>query len=167
MTVDRYFGIISGTKYYHIQNYPLDKIRVIIYDNSTPEITFSTDTLSEATYTIADDENLYGIALDDTNNVLYFVIKKDSDSKYYLVSYNINDDEFTVLSEFNVALMLDRNVLGASSPFTIEKGFHLTELKIYQIPSSFQGKVRLISVGPVGASGTLKAITDHFIFIDS
>lgn len=166
MTFQGYYGIIVGTIYYHLQNFPSNKLTMMIYNQGTDTLSSSANPLNASTYTIPSDENLWGMALDNTNNIIYFVLEKVSDSKNYLVSYNISDDEFTVLSEFNVALMLNRNVLGSSPPFTIEKGFHLTENKIYQIPSTYLGNLNLISQN-IPSTDTIKAITDHFIFTSS
>lgn len=100
----------------------------------------------------------------DGSDILYFVLEDTGDSKKYLYSYIISTDTLTKGAEINISLMLNRNVHGTTLPFTLEKGFHITEDKIYQIPANYTGKVNLISV--FNFTNTIIGITDHFV-IDS
>ena len=166
MSFQGYYGIVVDTIYYHLQNFPSNKITMMIYNQGTDTLSSSANPLNASTYSNPSNESLWGMALDNTENIIYFVLEKVSDSLYYLVSYNISGDSFTVLGEFNVALMLNRNVFSSTPPFTLEKGFHLTENKVYQIPSTFTGKLNFISQN-IPSTDTIKAITDHFVFTSS
>lgn len=93
----------------------------------------------------------------DGNDLLYFVLQDTGDSKYYLHSYSISTDNHTKLGEYNIALQLERNTeLGV-----LEKGFHISEDKIYQIPSTNRGTLNYISNFNFGDD--IKAMTDNFI----
>lgn len=98
----------------------------------------------------------------DGNNILYYVLTDTDDSKDYLCSYNISGDVFTQLGEYNIVLMLDRNTNStANPPNNLEKAFHVSEDKIYQIPTNYSGNLNLISVHDFQTN--INSITDHFV----
>lgn len=170
MTDKGYFGVVSGTNHYLIMEIPTTEIRIVIFDQSDSSITYSWDFISTSDYTIADTQNLLGMSYDGSDTI-YFVVKKVSDSKYYLVSYSISADTFTINAEYNVSLMLDRNTDTSNNPpFNTEKGFHLTSLYCYQIPSSYSGNLWKISdlTNDSDFSGfTLKTITDTYLIAEN
>ncbi len=103
--------------------------------------------------------NLQGIAYDGSD-VFYFVIKKHSDSKNYLMSYSITDDSFTVLGEQNISLMLDRNTEAG----VMEKAFHITEYKVYQLHP--YALYQLYFISSVPSDAVIIIITDNFLVND-
>jgi len=102
----------------------------------------------------------------DGSDILYFVAEKTADSKIYLHSYSISDDVITTLGEYAIVLMLDRNTDStADPPNNLEKAFHLTEDKVYQIPKDKSGRLNLIST--FDFTDTIIGITDNFLIDDS
>ena len=65
---------------------------------------------------------------------------------YYYHTYSISADSYTKKGEHNIALMLNRNTNSSNNPpFNLEKAFHVSDDKIYQI-SNARGNLNLISV---------------------
>jgi len=120
-----------------------------------------------ATYSIPSDKNRRSIAYDN-DDILFYVLQKISDAKYYLQSYKISTSTNTEIAKYNIALMLDRNNSGVI-PNAYEKGFEIGGTKMYQIMPK-TGKVFLIqdiSVSPGFAEGSyIVAITDNFMFVN-
>lgn len=106
-------------------------------------------------YELPTNRSQLGLAYDDTD-FLYFTLKKISDGKYYLISYSITNDTLTELGEYNIALMLERN----TATGILEKAFHITEDKIYQLEIKQTSQLYLISTIPTDAIWI--AITDNF-----
>ena len=151
------FGVVIGTKAYFISG-PVIFCGLIIYDNSIPSLAYSSNL---GGHVIVADRNLHSIAYDG-NDLLYFISENTGDNKNYLVIYSIGEDSFVVKSEYNVALMLDRNNIGAppQSPYEFEKAFHITEPNVYQIS---KGKYHLLKIQQLTSDYTIKAITDKYL----
>jgi hypothetical protein len=79
-----------------------------------------------AAYTIPTDINLRGITHDGSDR-LYFVITKTADSKNYLWVHAITAGTNTELGEFNISLMLSRNVLDTA------RGFEVAGTRLYDV----------------------------------
>ena len=154
-----YKGIVFGDKYYNVMEdlYSTNEDLVIMnYDKSDIDIDFT-----ERLYDYIRPINLSSAGMAyDNDNLIYFIEKKVSDSKNYLVAYSISDDSFTIGGEYNVAIMLDRNTaLGV-----MEKAFHLTEYKVYQLHPNASYQLYFISNVPSDA--VLIGITDNFLMND-
>jgi len=112
-----------------------------------------------------DSESQWGISYDDIDT-LYFVLQDTGDSKNYLHTYEITDDNLTKGGEYNIALMLNRNTdQNNDQPFNLEKGFHLTDRKIYQIASSKGRLFKIADLTTELADGTIVGITDSYMFV--
>ncbi|KKM77940.1 hypothetical protein LCGC14_1364910, partial [marine sediment metagenome] len=149
---------VIGTKTYH---HDYEQNIVINYESATTTISFISSTIQDAEVPV--DKNLVALAYDG-DDILYLTAKDTNDSLNYLYSFSVTDETYTKLGAFDIALMSDDNVRGTTPPFNLEKGFHISEDKIYQIPLTYNGKLNLISV--FDFTGTIKSITDHYI-IDS
>lgn len=159
-TYDQTQTIIVGSDFYFLWKWSDENVELWKYTPATGNFVEMEDCGAN---TELPSKKQQAIAYDGSD-ILYFVLQDTIDLKYYLWSYVISLDILTKLSEFNVALMLDRNVHGTTPPFTLEKGFDITQDKIYQIPSTYSGKLNLISV--FNFINTIIAISDHFV-IDS
>ncbi len=78
-------------------------------------------------YKLPSSRTLQGVAFDGTK--LFFILEKISDGLNYLVTTIENGSEDIVRGRYDVALMLDRNIVSGG----FEKAYHLTESKIYQL----------------------------------
>jgi len=107
----------------------------------------------------------------DGSDIFYFVLQKDSDSKFYLWSYSRDAEIFAEISEFNVVLMADRNNDNSGdTPNLIEKAFELDGTKIYKLlrTRAGLGLFQDITNDPDFTAGsTIVAITDNFLFVDN
>lgn len=101
----------------------------------------------------------------DGSNILQFVLQDTGDSKFYLYTYNITGDTLTKGAEFNVALMLDRNNVGID-PNPLEKGFGITDKKVYEIKANRGGIVQLQTIS-LQQNYNIIAITDNFLMLDN
>jgi len=115
------------------------------------------------------NKSLWGIAYDGSN-LLFFVFKKTSDSKYYLMTYSISGDSTTASDyEYNVSLMLDRNSdSSGTAPFNSERGFHLTDYYVYQILRNRGGvwKIADLNHADTPPTDVIIAITDKYLIIN-
>lgn len=102
--------------------------------------------------------NLLGITYDGSN-ILNFILNLDADGKNYLYSYNISGDSQTGLGIYNISLMLDRNTASG----VLEKAFHLTEDKIYQIQ---EHTTQLYLIAVPDSDAVFVGITDNFLMND-
>jgi hypothetical protein len=117
-------------------------------------------------YGLPTSKSMRGIAYSGplTNEILHFILKKNADSKHYWCIYNIDTDTITDTSaETDVALMLDRNCEGTTHPTKIEKAFHITNYKVFELAYN-RGNLYLIDTPAV--SSAIVAITDNY-FITS
>jgi len=96
----------------------------------------------------------------DGSDVFYFVLQDTSDSKFYLWTYVISTGIATKQGEYNICLMLNRN----TAPGVMEKAFHITEPKVYQLhPYHHQ----LYFIAYLNVTGKhIIAITDNFLILD-
>ena len=160
-----YKGVVVGDKFYCVMEdlYSTNEDLVIMnYDKSDVDIDFT-----ERLYDHIRPDNLSQAGMTyDGNDKFYFVVKKVADSQNYLTVYTISTDSFDVLGKYDVALMLDRNTDStADPPNNLEKGFHISEDKIYQIPLNYSGNLNLIST--FNFSDTIIAIIDHIVVDNS
>jgi hypothetical protein len=107
-------------------------------------------------YKFKSGENQIGSAYDDSN-LIYFVGENTGDSKTYLITYSISGASMSVLGEYNISLMLDRNTASG----VMEKAFHVTEAKVYQIHTTAKHQLHLIAVP--NCTTPILAITDNFL----
>lgn len=159
-----YMGLIIGNTYHSFWGLQGDAngIYGFNYDDSITTISIESNITN---YVVETDNQFLGIAYDN-NNLLYFVAEKTADNLTYLISYSISGDSYSILGRYDIALMSERNNdSSASLPFNTEKGFHVSKDKIYQIPSSYTGRLNWIS--NYDFEDTIKAITDHFVIDDS
>ena len=101
-------------------------------------------------------KNQQGIAYDGFN-ILSFVLQDTGDSKFYLYIYEIDSDTLTKRGEYNIVLMLDRNTAAG----VLEKAFHITEPKIFQINIKQTNQLYLIAI--LKTNDPIVAITDNFV----
>ena len=99
----------------------------------------------------------------DGSNILYFVAQKNADSKYYLWTYNISDDEFTEKDEYNIALMLDRNNVG-TSPTELEKAFGISNEIVYEIKPVRGGLAQFQNMSVLLTTNII-AISDNYLMV--
>lgn len=165
------YTVIISDKAYVIYQYITGDCKIYVKDlddTTNPSLleTFTTGLI------IPYLENQRGVAVSNDNDTLYFVLKDTSDNKTYLCSYVISTDTFTKLSEYNIALMLDRNTNSSGNEaFDREKGFGLTvgtnSLMVYQIPLTYTGELwKIADLTNAGINtGTIVAVTDTYLFI--
>lgn len=88
---------------------------------------------------------------------------------YYYYTYSISKDALTQGGIYNISLMLNRNTNSSDEPefFSLEKAFHLTDRKVYQI-SRARGNLKFISSLEVARTvGTIISITDSILIVDN
>ncbi|KKK92555.1 hypothetical protein LCGC14_2701760, partial [marine sediment metagenome] len=155
-------GVVpSGDDKYYTSHYNPDvgnRFYIMSYDKSGDLVTISSDFLDG--YRNPDDQ-LKGISYDG-NNILTFIAKQVADEKNYICIYDITEDDLSVLTEHNVALMTDRNNSG-SVPNEFEKGFGLTNKIVYEIKPKRGGIIQLQNLSSQ-LSGNIIAITDTLLF---
>ena len=159
-------GVVTGTIFYDVLDIPsLGDIYAIVYDNSVPSLLFKVNQLEN--YGIPTNESQTGTSYDDSN-FIYFVAKKTADNKNYLVTYSITGDSFTVYSEYDIALMLDRNCVN-TAPNEYEKAFDVAKdannnSRIWEIKPKKEG---IIQLQTINRNSNIVAITDNYlIFAD-
>ena len=91
----------------------------------------------------------------DDSDVIYYPV--DISGTNYLYSYSFDDEIITQLGEYNIVLMLDRNTVSG----VLEKGFHLTEYKVYQLHSVLPYQLHLIA--EIDSGEAIVGITDNFL----
>ena len=162
---DMSFAVATGsTTFIHTQhNTDFDIILVYEYDTGTENLTILSINLPRPTNYTLPPRSQTALAYNDLN-IIYFVAQKDSDSKFYLWTYNISEDEFVEVGEYNVALMLDRNN-NKTSPTELEKAFGLVDKNVYELKpiggtiSKFQDMSVLLATDIIG-------ITDNYLIAD-
>jgi hypothetical protein len=149
-------GVVVGTKYWYVFVYDdagTKKARLSYFEDAT-------DTIAKFNgvdgYQLSTNFSLHGMAYDGSN-ILYINLEKVADSKNYLHSYSISGDALTSLGEHNVCLMADRNTASG----VLEKAFHLTEYKIYQLQNN---STQLNFIANPSLTGAIIAITDNYFF---
>ena len=163
--VTRYwFGVIVGTSIYLCFKNGADLVTIGMWNGSN--LNMSLDSISG--YGRPNNENLLGISYDDSN-LLFLIIKKVSDSKNYLYSYSISENTLTEYSEYNIALMLNRNGFGIN-PNDQENGFEIDGTNIYKTSQSKKGVFLIQDISlsvDFTAGSTIVAITDNYLFVDN
>lgn len=156
------YGVVANNIYYALASFNAD-LAAYKYTDATTTIA-STATLLN--YDINSAKNLLGLAYDG-NNLLYGVANYDTgDTLNYLCYYSISGDSWSVGGRYDVSLMLDRNTDStADPPNNLEKGFHISEDEVYQIPSVYKGRLNLVS--NFNFSDDIIGITDHFLMDNS
>ena len=168
------FGVLVGTVFYmmvSIEDVP-EYVSLLSYDSGTDTLALVSDGPNDYVIERTIGTRQFHAVSYDGSDILYFILTYQDDSKNYLVTYSITGDSFTVICEFNVSLMLDRNTdSSANPPFNLEKGFGAgtdNKLMVYQIPSTYLGWLwKIADLTNAGInSGEIVAITDKFIFIE-
>jgi len=155
---DAGFGVVIGTNFFFLIDSQKGGEKVGIENYESVAGTLGTAGIYGGiftAYSISSDRNLAGLAYDGTGTI-YTIIEKDADSKNYLVSFTSGGTS-TEITTYDVALQLDRNTASG----VLEKAFHITEDKIYQINTKKTTQLYLISVVPTDAVWI--AITDNFL----
>ncbi|KKL47888.1 hypothetical protein LCGC14_2331020, partial [marine sediment metagenome] len=151
------FGIVTGNNYYTYTS-GLNFIDVIEYDDTGPTLTLHSAGQSLNGYELSDDLNQRGTAYDGLNIIFLLGEFTSGDNNIYLIQYSISGVSFTPKGQFNIALMLDRNIVSGG----FEKAYHLTEDKIYQLITKQTNQLYLISnVSP--SQSNWNAITDNLL----
>ena len=102
--------------------------------------------------------NSWFIAYDGTN-LLFFIATFSGQT--FLHEFNISTATITRKGQMNISFQLDRN----TQPGDLEKAYHLTEDKIYQLSTKKTNQLYLISVIPQSQSNW-NAVTTNFLFDD-
>jgi len=153
--------VVDDNIFYYVYYSPDDSLGKVC------KYTASTTTITEFINASCDDlpsDHQRGIAYDEDDN-LYLISRYGDPAKNLLNRISITGDSTTRLSELDVALMLDRNVHGTTPPFTLEKAFHMTLDRIFQIPPNYLGYLNMIST--FDFDDTIVGITDHFVIDNS
>lgn len=103
-------------------------------------------------------ENQWGIAYDN-DDIVFFVLKDTSDSKFYFYTYVISTNTLTKGYEANINFMLDRNNSG-TLPNDQEKAFHTSSYYVYKIRPRRTGFYKL---GEVSTDAAIIAISDTYL----
>lgn len=132
---DMGFVIIVGTDIYFLWKWSTENVELWKYDASGGGGGGGFTEMKDcgANTDLPDSHNQRGISYDDSD-LLYFVLKDTSDSKTYLYTYRISTETLTKKGQYNIVLMLDRN----TAPGVLEKAFHISKNKIYQIDSNYE-----------------------------
>jgi hypothetical protein len=163
-----YTTIISNNAYL-IYQYITGDCKVYVKDLDNSNNPTLLETIS-SDYIIPYLESQRGVSVSSDNDTLYFVLKDTTDGLTYLCTYAITADTFTVLGEYNVALMLDRNTDSSNDiPFNLEKGFGVeagvNSLMAYQISRAGKSLYKIADLTTLVADGTIVAITDTYLII--
>ena len=150
--------VVVGTKAYWWKSIaPFTSARTGVYDSTIPAITFPFNVIT--THFIKTDTNFRSQSYDGSD-FLYAILEQNIDGKNYLISFSITEDAYTVGGEQNVILMLDRNTASG----VLEKAFHLTEYKIYQLHENIPHQLYLIAIPDT--DNAIIGITDNFFMND-
>lgn len=112
-----------------------------------------------ADYLIVDDQNLCGL-IHVEDDLFYGVFKKKSDSLNYLIrliDIGPGVGSMEVVGKRDIGIMLDRNTPSGS----IQKGFHVSEYKVYELNSNSMSLFNYIS--HVLSDAIIIGITDNFL----
>lgn len=156
------FGVIVGDDIYFLVDDDAGQIIMVIYDHSGTS--FSQKNSYDAAYSLPSRAQ-QSLAYDDSN-LLYLILNKDGDSKNYLITYSITGDSFIEYSEYNIALMLDRNNVG-TAPNEFEKVFDIAKdgsnnSRIWEIKPKKGGVIQLQTIN---YNGNIIAMTDNFMIV--
>ncbi|KKM18201.1 hypothetical protein LCGC14_1668070, partial [marine sediment metagenome] len=96
----------------------------------------------------------------DGKDTIYAIQKQITDGLNYLVAWSLSTQVATVLDRMDVALMLDRNN-NPILPHTSEKGFDLSDEKIYEVKPNSTGLTLFQDASAITDANWI-AITDNF-----
>lgn len=143
--------VVVGTDVYFYFFKTGDNIHLFKFDENAGTISHVKDC---GVNTDSPSQSLRTIAYDGSD-ILYFILTESGTN--YLYTYSIATTTLTKLSGYSIAIQLNRN----TATGVLEKGFHLSEDKIYQIPTNYTGMLNLIST--FDFTDTIIAITDRFV----
>ena len=133
-----------------------------LYDSTIPAITFPFNVING--YFVKTDTNFRGQSYDGSD-VLFTVLEKNADNKNYLIEFSITGDAYTIGSEYNIILQLDRNN-SASAPNELEKAFSSDAVKtVYEIKAK-RGGIRVLQNMADIIGDVIIAITDNFLMVN-
>jgi hypothetical protein len=148
------FGVVNSNDYYAFEESGGALYCITYKGNGVDTLTRSVDTINPYNHETNISQN--GMTYDSTNNILYAVMLDAGAEK--LISYDITGDDFTVIDDFDIAMMCDRNTASSS---VFEKAFHITSYEVYQIHSKFPYQWHHISTPITGE--VIIGITDNFL----
>jgi len=150
------YSIVIGSFIWFLWQWSDENVEIWKWEIDTANFTEVEDLGANTVLTTAKKQR--GVAYDGINN-LHFILEDSGDAnKPKLWSYDISGDIATKGGELNVILMLNREtIIGVQ-----EKGFHLTEDKIYQLHPKLSNQLLLISNESFSQSAW-NAITDNFL----
>ena len=154
------YVVVVGTKAYWWKTNDGDTFaRTGLYDSTIPAITFPFNVING--YFVKTDTNFRGQSYDGSD-VLQTVLEKDADNKNYLINFSIGGDAYTIGSEYNIILMLDRNNSGIV-PNELEKAFSSDSVEtVYEIKAR-RGGIRVLQNMADITDAVIIAITDNFL----
>ncbi|KKM01800.1 hypothetical protein LCGC14_1790840, partial [marine sediment metagenome] len=154
------YGIIVGNIYYSVVTDNTVRLNILDYDHNITTIAISASSGSihpGVDFLLPASRNQHGVAYDGLN-ILYCIGLRKSDSKTFLFNYSISGDSWVLGGQYDVAIMLDRNAASG----VLEKAFHLSEARVYQIDVKQITQLYLISnVSP--SQSNWNAITDTYL----
>ena len=102
----------------------------------------------------------------DGNDILSFVLKRNSDSKNILFKYSISGNSISTVEDYDVLLMPDRMTDTSNDPpFDLEKGYDPVNRYIYQISQTRGNLWKIDDLTDRVADGTIVAVTDNYLFL--
>jgi len=127
---------ISTSTFYFLHRWDTENVKLYKFiGGGAPSLTVAKDCGTNTD--LPDSKNQRGIAYDGSD-LLYFILKNTSDSKNYLYTYSISTDTLTTGGQYDIALMMIRNVASGNMP----KGFEITKSgkywKIWEINSDYK-----------------------------
>jgi hypothetical protein len=143
------YGVVVGTDYWCLNEIGTN-LNVMKYD---PGVSLTVPDLI-ANYRVNSDRGKAWMAYDGSN-ILYALIEKTADSTNWIATHNISGGSFELQEENDIIMMLNRN---SSSQ---EKGFHITEYKVYQLHSKLAFQTHLIAKPDTGE--VIVGITDNYL----
>ncbi len=150
--------IVGNIVYFTVDMIGCNYVGIMTYNHTTTTIIAPVE-YTDAGYSHPSSRNQLSIAYDGSD-ILYFIVKKDADSKNYLYSYVISTNTLTKLGEYNICLQLNRSTASG----VMEKAFHLTEPRVYQLHP--YAKYQLYYVANLGSGNVIIAITDNFLMLN-
>ena len=136
---------------------------VIYYNGTVPILSGSTSILTGG-YQLGAAKNRRGAAYDKGREIVYFIVNKIADGKYYLANWDHNEDELTCGEEADLAICLDRNTSG-TVPNEQEKAFAYDGEIIYELKPRRNLFVQLQNINDLSDQSII-AMTDQFVIND-
>ena len=155
------YGVVVGTTAYWMLTVTGDTNLLVtryLHATTTVEVKSQFDD-----YYLDPNIEYKGLSYDGVNSI-YGIVKFDTDAKYYLMNYSI-DDDYTPKGEYNIVLMLDRNNVG-TVPNEFEKGFSIDSTEtVFEITPKRSG-IRVLQNMADITDAVIIAITDNFLMND-